>query len=59
MKGRNTKKRKVGNPTYRQIATVVGRSPMHIWRVINNKGQFSKDTAEKVKQAVVELRKAA
>lgn len=59
MKERNKNRRKVGDPTYRQIATVVERSPMHVWRVINGKGQFSKVTEEKVKKAIAEFKKAA
>jgi DNA-binding LacI/PurR family transcriptional regulator len=36
----------------REIAKAVNRSPIHVWRILNNKGDFSADTAKKVRKII-------
>ena len=52
---RYTSKSRIKKPSYREVAKAVNRSPMHVWRILNGKGTFSKATEAKVKSVYKEL----
>ena len=57
---RYTSKSRIKKPTYREVAAElkargVDRSAMHVWRILNKKGGYSKATEKSVNSVYKEL----